>query len=207
MSNINLLPWREASKQRQKRLFLGILGIAAVCSLGMVLLVNFVFKQATASQDQRNLYLQNEIVQLDARIGQINTLKKRRNDLIERMRLIDQLQQSRNQAVHLYNDLPSLVTAGVYLDSLAFKDGQIDVVGRTEAHSRVASMMRMIDKSGWLGQTSISSIFVSPSSEKEDDGEEESQSVALSQFSVMFKVLNQDSLKAKSATDKQESRQ
>ena len=207
MSNINLLPWREASKQRQKRLFLGILGIAAVCSLGIVLLVNFVFKQATASQDQRNLYLQNEIVQLDARIGQINTLKKRRNALIERIRLNDQLQQSRNQAVHLYNDLPSLVTAGVYLDSLAFKDGQIDVVGRTEAHSRVASMMRMIDKSGWLGQTSISSIFVSPSSEKEDDGEEESQSVALSQFSVMFKVLNQDSLKAKSATDKQESRQ
>ena len=78
------------------------------------------------------------------------------------------------------------------------------MVGRTEAHSRVANMMRMIDKSGWLGQTSISSIFVAPTSKEE---EENQQPVALSQFSVMFKVLNQDTPKAKSATDKQESRQ
>jgi hypothetical protein len=44
-------------------------------------------------------------------------------------------------------------------------------------------MMRMIDKSGWLGQTSISSIFVSSD-----------KTLALSEFSMMFKVLNQDLL-------------
>ena len=85
--------------------------------------------------------------------------------------------------MHLYNDLPSLVTNGVYLDSLALQNGQVDVVGKTEAHSRVANMMRMIDKSGWLGQTSISSIFVSSD-----------KTLALSEFSMMFKVLNQDLL-------------
>ena len=199
MSNINLLPWREASKRRQKRLFLGVLGIAAVLALSLVLLVNFVFQQATASQDRRNEYLQSEITQLDARIGEINKLKKRRSDLIKRMELIDRLQQSRNQAVHLYNDLPALVTTGVYLDSLAVKDGQVDVVGRTEAHSRVASMVRLIDKSGWLGQTSISSIFATAGADK-------AQTIALSQFSMMFKILNND-LAQSDATKKQESRQ
>ena len=93
--------------------------------------------------------------------------------------MIDRLQQSRNQAVHLYNDLPALVTTGVYLDSLAVKAGQVDVVGRTEAHSRVASMVRLIDKSGWLGQTSISSIFATAGADK-DKG----QTIALSQFPV-----------------------
>ena len=199
MSNINLLPWREASKRRQKRLFLGVLGIAAVLALSLVLLVNFVFQQATASQDRRNEYLQSEITQLDARIGEINKLKKRRSDLIKRMELIDRLQQSRNQAVHLYNDLPALVTTGVYLDSLAVKGGQVDVVGRTEAHSRVASMVRLIDKSGWLGQTSISSIFATAGADK-------AQTIALSQFSMMFKILNND-LAQSDATKKQESRQ
>ena len=199
MSNINLLPWREASKRRQKRLFLGVLGIAAVLALSLVLLVDFIFKQAAESQERRNQYLQGEITQLDARIGEINKLKKRRSDLIERMQLIDRLQQSRNQAVHLYNDLPALVTTGVYLDSLAVKDGQVDVVGRTEAHSRVASMVRLIDKSGWLGQTSISSIFATAGADK-------AQTIALSQFSMMFKILNND-LAQSDATKKQESRQ
>ena len=201
MSNINLLPWREASKRRQQRLFLGVLGIAAVLALSLVLLVDFIFKQAAESQERRNQYLQGEITQLDARIGEINKLKKRRSDLIERMQLIDRLQQSRNQAVHLYNDLPALVTTGVYLDSLAVKGGQVDVVGRTEAHSRVASMVRLIDKSGWLGQTSISSIFATAGADKD-----KTQTIALSQFSMMFKILSNELVQS-DATNKQESRQ
>lgn len=168
-----------------------------------MLLVNFVFQQAAENQERRNQYLQGEITQLDARIGEINKLKKRRSDLIERMHLIDRLQQSRNQAVHLYNDLPALVTTGVYLDSLAVKDGQVDVVGRTEAHSRVASMVRLIDKSGWLGQTSISSIFATAG---EDKDKAQAQTIALSQFSMMFKILSND-LAQSDATNQQESRQ
>ena len=179
MSNINLLPWREATKQRQKSQFLIMLGGGALASALLVLLVNFLYHQSITRQEGRNQYLQTEIAQLDAKIGEINQLKIRRAELIERMRLIDQLQQSRNLAVHLYDALPSLVTTGVYLDSLSYKNAQVDVVGKTEAHSRVANMMRLIDKSGWLGQTTISSIFAS-----------DSKPITLSQFSMMFKVLS-----------------
>ncbi len=179
MSNINLLPWREATKQRQKSQFLIMLGGGALASALLVLLVNFLYQQSITRQEGRNQYLQTEIAQLDAKIGEINQLKIRRAELIERMRLIDQLQQSRNLAVHLYDALPSLVTTGVYLDSLSYKNAQVDVVGKTEAHSRVANMMRLIDKSGWLGQTTISSIFAS-----------DSKPLTLSQFSMMFKVLS-----------------
>ncbi len=179
MSNINLLPWREATKQRQKSQFLIMLGGGALAAALLVLVVNFLYQQSITRQEGRNQYLQTEIAQLDAKIGEINQLKIRRAELIERMRLIDQLQQSRNLAVHLYDALPSLVTTGVYLDSLSYKNAQVDVVGKTEAHSRVANMMRLIDKSGWLGQTTISSIFAS-----------DSKPITLSQFSMMFKVLS-----------------
>ena len=181
MSNINLLPWREATKQRQKSQFLIMLGGGALAAALLVLVVNFLYQQSITRQEGRNQYLQTEIAQLDAKIGEINQLKVRSAELIERMRLIDQLQQSRNLAVHLYDALPSLVTAGVYLDSLNYKDNQVDVVGKTEAHSRVANMMRLIDRSGWLGQTTISSIFAS-----------DSKPISLSQFSMMFKVLKRE---------------
>ncbi len=185
MSNINLLPWREVAKQRQKKMFLGMLGGVFLVSAGLVLVVNFLYQQAISRQEARNQYLQSEIVVLDARIGEINKLKQRRKELIDRMRLIDQLQQSRNQAVHLFNDLPELVVSGIYLDSLSFTNGLVSVVGKTEAHSRVATMMRLIDRSQWLGQTSISSIYATANSER-------ASNLALSEFSLMFRVIQKD---------------
>lgn len=61
---------------------------------------------------------------------------------------------------------------------LSYKDRRIDVVGKSEAHSRVANMMRLIDKSGWLGQTTISSIYAS-----------DTKPISLSQFAMTFNVL------------------
>ena len=178
MSNINLLPWREAAKQRQKNQFFAMLIAGAVVAAILVVVVNFVYQHAISRQNARNQFLQAEMAQLDIKIGEINRLKVRRAELIERMRLIDQLQQSRNLAVHIFDQLPSLVTTGVYLDSLSYKDRRIDVVGKSEAHSRVANMMRLIDKSGWLGQTTISSIYAS-----------DTKPISLSQFAMTFNVL------------------
>ena len=59
------------------------------------------------------------------------------------------------------------------------------MVGKTEAHSRVATMMRLIDRSQWLGQTSISSIYATANSER-------ASNLALSEFSLMFRVLQKD---------------
>ena len=146
----------------------------------LVVVVNFVYQHAISRQNARNQFLQAEMAQLDIKIGEINRLKVRRAELIERMRLIDQLQQSRNLAVHIFDQLPSLVTTGVYLDSLSYRERRIDVVGKSEAHSRVANMMRLIDKSGWLGQTTISSIYAS-----------DSKPISLSQFAMMFRVLKE----------------
>lgn len=178
MSNINLLPWRDAAKQRQKNQFFAMLIAGAVVSAILVVVVNFVYQHAISRQNARNQFLQAEMAQLDIKIGEINRLKVRRAELIERMRLIDQLQQSRNLAVHIFDQLPSLVTTGVYLDSLSYKNRRIDVVGKSEAHSRVANMMRLIDKSGWLGQTTISSIYAS-----------DTKPISLSQFAMTFNVL------------------
>lgn len=178
MSNINLLPWRDAAKQRQKNQFFAMLIAGVVVSAILVVVVNFVYQHAISRQNARNQFLQAEMAQLDIKIGEINRLKVRRAELIERMRLIDQLQQSRNLAVHIFDQLPSLVTTGVYLDSLSYKDRRIDVVGKSEAHSRVANMMRLIDKSGWLGQTTISSIYAS-----------DTKPISLSQFAMTFNVL------------------
>ncbi|MGL6048865.1 MAG: PilN family type IV pilus biogenesis protein TapN [Aeromonas salmonicida] len=177
MSNINLLPWREARALRQKKQFGVMLGIFLAITASLGFAADWLVKQQIGHQQQRNQRLLQEMTILDAQLGEIRLLKERRKELIDRMQLIEQLQMRRNLPVRLFNQLPSLVPNGVYLNTLALQSNRIDVNGKTEAYGRVASMMRRIDGSGWLSQSQISTIFAT-----------DVAPVSLSQFSMMFLV-------------------
>lgn len=179
MSNINLLPWREARAQRQKKQFGALLGIFVLVTVALGFFANWLVDRQIAAQQQRNQRLVQEMTILDAQLGEIRLLKERRKELIDRMQLIEQLQMRRNVPVRLFNQLPSLVPNGVYLNTLSMQNNIIDVNGKTEAYGRVASMMRRIDGSGWLGQSKISTIFAA-----------DVAPVSLSQFSMMFLIAN-----------------
>ncbi len=179
MSNINLLPWREALAQRQKKQFGALLGIFVLVTVALGFFANWLVERQIAAQQQRNQRLVQEMTILDAQLGEIRLLKERRKELIDRMQLIEQLQMRRNVPVRLFNQLPSLVPNGVYLNTLSMQNNTIDVNGKTEAYGRVASMMRRIDGSGWLGQSKISTIFAA-----------DVAPVSLSQFSMMFLIAN-----------------
>ncbi|EKB17697.1 PilN family type IV pilus biogenesis protein TapN [Aeromonas veronii] len=179
MSNINLLPWREARAQRQKKQFGALLGLFVLATVALSLFANWLVERQITAQQQRNQRLVQEMTILDAQLGEIRLLKERRKELIDRMQLIEHLQMRRNVPVRLFNQLPSLVPNGVYLSTLSLQNNIIDVNGKTEAYGRVASMMRRIDGSGWLGQSKISTIFAS-----------EVAPVSLSQFSMMFLIAS-----------------
>ncbi|WP_429105167.1 PilN family type IV pilus biogenesis protein TapN [Aeromonas allosaccharophila] len=179
MSNINLLPWREARALRQKKQFGALLGIFVLVTVALGFFANWLVDRQIAAQQQRNQRLVQEMTILDAQLGEIRLLKERRKELIDRMQLIEQLQMRRNVPVRLFNQLPSLVPNGVYLNTLSMQNNIIDVNGKTEAYGRVASMMRRIDGSGWLGQSKISTIFAA-----------DVAPVSLSQFSMMFLIAN-----------------
>jgi type IV pilus assembly protein PilN len=158
MSNINLLPWREVLKARKDRSFyttaLVVLIIAAVIGACAYLGVSYMVDR----QQQRNEYLSREIQKLDDKISKISSLKADIQSMLQRMDTINRLQESRNQVVHLLNDLPSFVSSGIYLDKVAFKDGMVNVTGATEAHLRVVSMIRAIEASPWLKNPVIKDI-------------------------------------------------
>ena len=179
MSNINLLPWREARAQRQKKQFGALLGIFVLATVALGFFANWLVDRQIVAQQQRNQRLVQEMTILDAQLGEIRLLKERRKELIDRMQLIEQLQMRRNVPVRLFNQLPSLVPNGVYLNTLSMQNNIIDVNGKTEAYGRVASMMRRIEGSGWLGQSKISTIFAA-----------DVAPVSLSQFSMMFLIAN-----------------
>lgn len=150
MITINLLDWREARREARKRRFFATLGLAAAISAGVVLLAWSWFNGAIEYQNQRNQFLEDEIAKIDRQIQEIRELEKTRDNLITRMRIIEQLQQSRAQIVHYFDQVVETLPNGVYLTSLKQNGDTTTVNGVAESNGRVSTYMVNLDDSPWF---------------------------------------------------------
>jgi type IV pilus assembly protein PilN len=155
MSNINLLPWRQQLRDRQRSLFYKVIGTVVVVAAGISALGYMGVDYARSQQESQATYLKGEIQKVDQELTEIAQLKTKKQELIDRMNAIDSLQQSRNIAVHLYSDLPTLTATGLYLNSMSFSNRSVNIKGLAESNPRVSSMLRNIDNSKWLGNSYI----------------------------------------------------
>ena len=155
MSNINLLPWREVIKERQRKNFLQLMVVFLFAGAIVAILIYFALDWRIQNQEDRNSQWNNEIKVVDQKIAEIEKLKQRRQELIDRMNAIDKLQQRRNIPVHLYSDLPTLVSSGVYLGYMNYDNRIVKLGGLAESNPRLSSMLRNIDNSQWLGNGTI----------------------------------------------------
>lgn len=148
--NINLLPWREALKEQQKKEFISMQGLAALSAIATMLIVHLLFNYQITFQGQINEYLKNEIKILDNKIAEIKALKKEKQRLLARMEIIQQLQTNRPQIVRLFNEIVKTVPEGLYLTSLTRTGNSILMDGKAESNTRVSTFMRNIESSKWL---------------------------------------------------------
>ena len=158
MSNINLLPWREELQRRRNATFYMALAIAFVVAALIGSVGYWYVQQLVDNQQTRISRLNEEIKKLDVKLATIDGLKAEIDSMKRRMDAITRLQESRNQAVHLLNDLPTFVGSGVYLDKVSLNNGKVSVQGATEAHLRVVAMIRAIEASTWLKNPVIKNI-------------------------------------------------
>lgn len=162
MSNINLLPWREAYKQKKKKSFFIILLFSSLVILGLSYLGKVYVDSMINAQEQRNQYLQTQTIILDRRIAEIRNIKKEKAELERRINLIQKLEEKRNYATRLFNTLAKEVPAGIYLQTATFNSKGVMAEGTAESPNRVTTMMRNIDASGWLGDAYLRSIKEGP---------------------------------------------
>jgi type IV pilus assembly protein PilN len=111
----------------------------------------------------RNSFLQSEINILNQRIGRIKELEKMKDDLLARMNVIQELQSSRPESVHLLDELVRTLPDGVYLDNFAQKNRTLEMNGKAQSNARVSDYMRNIDNSQWLTSPHLDLITSSQS--------------------------------------------
>lgn len=158
MPRINLLPWREELRQKRKKDFL--MAIVAAMIFGALLAygAKLTVRSWINGQNDRNTILRNEIAQLDEQIEEILGLESQKNRLVDRMQIIDRLQRSRPEVVHLLDELVETLPEGVHLTEVRQQNARVEITGMAQSSTRVSTLMRNIQGSDWLRQPELGTI-------------------------------------------------
>jgi len=150
MPRINLLPWREGERKERKLAFLVALGVAALAAGVASFAAYLLYGSMIESQEHRNQQLRVEIKTLDKQIEEINNLESAKQKFIARMEIIEKLQRSRPEIVHVFDEIVRTLPEGVYLTSVKQTARRLKFDGVAQSSTRVSSFMRNIDGSQWL---------------------------------------------------------
>jgi len=156
MAHINFLPWRDERRKEKQKEFLVFLGFTAALAGVLVFFVHVQMQGMIAYQNARNDFLQNEIKILDKRIAEIRKLEKQKAALVERMKIVEELQASRPGVVHMFDQLVTTLTDGNYLLKVQQKGSALTLEGQADSNARVSSYMNQLNASPWFKEPELS---------------------------------------------------
>ena len=164
MPRINLLPWREAQRKDRKLAFLVALGVAALAAGVTAFAAFLLYGSMIEGQQRRNNELRVAIKTLDKEIEEINSLESAKQKFIARMDIIEKLQRSRPEIVHVFDEIVHSLPEGVYLTSVKQNGMRLKFEGIAQSSTRVSSFMRNIDGSQWLRNPELEVVQTSKGS-------------------------------------------
>jgi len=150
MPRINLLPWREDERKKRQRDFMISMAGSLIAGIVVVIVTIIAYSQMIDYQQARNLRLESEIVELERSISEIDGLEAQKERLLARMEIIEQLQRSRPEIVHLFDEMTRQLPEGVYLTGMRQNGMAVELQGVAQSSTRVSALMRQIDASAWL---------------------------------------------------------
>ena len=158
MARINLLPWREQLREERKKQFLSILVLIVIVAGLLVFLGDRTLDAKTSHQNARNEFLRKEIQLLDGRIKEIDQLQAERTQLLDRMKIIQDLQGNRPIIVRVFDEMVRTLPDGVHFTSVNMKGSVVSIKGGAESNSRVSNLMRQMDASDWLAAPNLTAV-------------------------------------------------
>ncbi len=158
MPAINLLPWREAERKKRQRDFGVALGGAVIAGIAGIMITMLAYSQMISGQESRNDRLTAEIAELEKSITEIDGLERQKERLLARMEIIEQLQKSRPEIVHLFDELSRQLPEGVYLTGMKQTGSRVEIRGVAQSSTRVSALMRQIAASEWLADPEVERV-------------------------------------------------
>ena len=160
---INLLPHREAARERQKKQFYTQLVLSMLLGAAIAGGVYMWFDAQISEQQDRNNLLKKQMAILDTEIKDIAGLQAEIASLRARQTAVENLQADRNLPVHLINEVVSRLPEGIYLRSMKQESQNVLLSGVAQSQERVSELLRnLADQPDlWLGSPELVEIVAS----------------------------------------------
>ncbi|WP_083001354.1 PilN domain-containing protein [Halomonas sp. GT] len=172
--NINLLPWREARRERRTRQFYGVIVFMLLAGMACGFAVLHVHQQQLAAQQLRNAHISAHIEQLDNEIADVQRYRGDTERLGEQLALFHTLNAERMSTVRLFNDIAASVADGVVYQRLSRSGQRVSLSAVASSERQISEQLRQIATMPGLGVPLFSEVA---------SGQDESRRVF--QFEVM----------------------
>lgn len=180
MIRINLLPHRAEKRRARQIQFIAFSIISVILGAVVVGFVHVTIMTQISYQERRNEYLKKEIVVLDKQIDEIKKLREQTQSLLARKTVVENLQSTRSDVVHLLDQMLRILPDGVYLKSIKQSGLGVSIVGYSQSNARVSTLMRAIEDSPWLETPTLIEIHASTAA-----------GARISEFSMTFNLTRQ----------------
>jgi len=155
MASINLRPWREELRQQKQKEYVMLLFLVFIAAAAIWWSVRGYYDSQMQNQQRRNHFLTQQMSTLDEKIEEIQELRDQREQLLDRMKLIQDLQGNRPVIVRLFDEMARVMPDGVYFESVKIVEQDFSIKGKSENNANVAQLMRNFDESSWFTEPNL----------------------------------------------------
>ncbi|WP_262966653.1 PilN domain-containing protein [Methylobacter psychrophilus] len=169
MTKINLLPWRKELLKKKQHEFFNAIVLSVLAGFIILGTIHTYIEGLNTYQEQRNQLLSNEIIVLNKKIIDIRSIEEKKKKLLAKIDLIQKLQESRPEIVHLFDEIPKMTPDGIFLTKFSQSGSELIFEGKSQSNARVSAFMRAIEASPWLQTPGLTVIQSSDKSLPDKD--------------------------------------
>ena len=156
--SFNLLPWREELEREAKNTFIRQSILSGILGCVLVGASYFAVNVVVQTQNEKNERIRVAIKDSDSQIKEIKDLQDQIKILTERKKVVEGLQNSRNQATRIMEQLGVKLPPGVFITEVKQTGPKVRVTGIAQNQGLVASTMTSLDNSDWFAEPTLIEI-------------------------------------------------
>lgn len=158
MARINLLPWRQEERERKNKEFVTLLVAVAALTALVVLVAMSYLNSDLSNQQSANAAIVQENERLDEILTEIDVLEQKKEEMLSRIKVVQDLQGRRSVPVRIWADIASAVPDAMYLTSIVRDEDAITIMGYADNANVVSQFVRSLDASSWLANSGVPNI-------------------------------------------------
>ena len=158
MVTINLLPWREERRELRKKRFIAISMGFAVLGLLLSGLCWMYYKKQLDDQNAANDMITAQNQMLDQKLKSLDGLQVKRDEILQRMKVIQDLQGVRPVIVHVFDAIARLTPQNMYLTGFTRDGDKFSITGKAQDPNVVSDFLRNLGGSPWFRNAFMNSF-------------------------------------------------